>query len=426
MSESPPSAGRDQAVFSDRVRQIVVAIAVISLVATIGALVFGKKLEPPPNQPRDSYGHGALSHRAFLETLWELGFHAQRWTRPSHDSVSAPLLVIEPNADVVMIDGREHDLASLVRQRITANRPTIVVLPKWEPSLMGLVEPTEPWKLAPLLSLVPGTTLSLVRGELTDARDTVAAQDESGRAFELSLRWPQRVAGGIPVLSDERGAFVVRDEKSMVYVVADPDLVHSFDVQRADHMAFWESFLRETLHTDTVIVDEVFHGEVETRSLAELFAGWPGALALVHAGLVVLVILAMGRRRFGPPQPLPEALGRGPREVIDVAASVLANGTRVGTLATRYVEGAVTDLHRRLGLSEGKSIEQRAELVDAAAERRRIPPRARELLAKARALEGTRRAGEAIAIAREAAYFRTKMVGGRPADTRPARAEPRA
>ena len=408
MSETAAERG---AVFSDRMRRVVVAIGVMSLVATIGALVFGKKLAPPPNQPRDSYGHGALSHRAFLETLWALGFHAQRWTRPTHESVSAPLFVIEPNSALVIIDGREHDLAGLIRARITADRPTIVVLPKWEPGMMGLVEPVDWWRVEPLLSLIPGTPLSLDRGELTDARETITARDERGAEHRLDLRWPQRIVGGVPVLSDEHGAFVVRDPKSLVYVVAEPDLLHSFNVQRADHMAFWSSFLRDDLHTDTVVIDEVFHGDVQTRSLAELFAGWPGALALIHAGLIVVVILAMGRRRFGPPQPMADAMGRGPREVIDVAASVLANGTRVGTLATRYVEGAVTDLHRRLGLTEGKSIEQRAEQVDAAAQRRRIVPRARELLAKARALEGTRRAGDALAIAREAAYFRAKMVG---------------
>jgi len=420
---SEESASGGGAVFSDRIRRIVVAIAVLSLVATLGAIVFGKKLAPVPNQPRDSYGHGPLSHRAFLETLWALGLHAQRWTQPSHEGVSAPLFVIEPNSDVVVIEGREHDLAELVRARITANRPTIVVLPKWEPAMMGLVSPSESWSMSSLLSLAPGMDLSLQRVELTDAREAITARDERGAEYQLDLRWPQRVSGGVPVLSDAHGAFVVRDEKSLVYVVAEPDLLHSFNVQRADHMAFWQSFLRDGLHTDTVVIDEVFHGEVQTRSLAELFSGWPGALALVHLGWIVIVVLAMGRRRFGPPQPAPDALGRGPREVIDVAASVLANGTRVGTLATRYVEGAVTDLHRRLGLSEGKSVEQRAELVDAAAQRRRIVPRARELLAKARALEGTRRTGDAIAIAREAAYFRSKMVGvkGAPeSDTPPA------
>lgn len=409
-SETRPAS----AVFGERTRSIVVAIALISLVATIGSMVFGRRLAPPPAQPRDSYGHGPLGHRAFLETLRALGIHAERWTLPTHEPVSAPLWVIEPNSDVMVIEGHDHSLEELVRTRYEAERITILVLPKWELGLLGTVSEVPGYDVYPVVRAASCIReLRIDRPPLTDTRDTIQARDEDGLEWELSLRWPQRLIGGIPVLSDEHGAFVVRDPKSLVFVVSDPDLLHSSNVQRADHMAFWHAFVRDRLDADTVVIDEVFHGAVETRSLAELFAEWPGVLALFHAGLIVAVILAMGRRRFGPPQPVPEALGRGPREVIEVAASVLANGSRVGTLASRYVEGLVGELHRRLGLREGKSIEQRAEQVDAAAAGRRLEPKARELLARAHALEGTRRAGEAIAIAREAAHFRGKMIGAR-------------
>lgn len=403
------SAGGDRALFSDRVRAVVIAIAVISVIATTGALVLGRRLAPPPAQPRDSYGGGPLGHRAFVETLRALGVRVERWSRPDYHPVGAPLFLLEPNQPWITVQGHTTTLGELVRTRITEERPTILVLPKWSPGPLGMVVDTELREVYALLDELP-MRLTVSRGPLDDEWATIDAHDDVGTARRLELRWPQRIEGGTPVLWDDHGSFVVSDPKGVLFVVSDPDLVHSFDVHRGDHAAWWRDFVRDRLHADAIVIDEVFHGAVQTRSLAELFGRWPGVLVLAHGALIALVLLLTGRKRFGPPDPVPEALGRGPREVIDVAASVLANGSRIPTLALRYVEDVVGDLHRRLGLTEGKTLEKRAELVDLAAQRRGVEPRAALLLHAARALEHTRRAREALGIARQAAELRATLL----------------
>ncbi len=409
----------DRTLFSsDRVRAGVVAIAVLSLVATFAALVFGRRLSSPPAQPRDSYGAGALGHRAFLETLRAMDVNVTRWTRPEWDSIGAPLFLIEPNGPEVTVQGRTTSLGELVRGRMTMDRRTILVLPKWSPGMLGMVQ-DDPWYVVEdLLDELP-MRLTLVRVPVTDEWSTIDARVD-GAASRLELRWPQRVEGGVPILADHEGSFVVSDPKGLLFVVSDPDLLHSFNLQRGDHAAFWRDFVRERLGAESVVIDEIFHGSVQTRSLAELFGRWPGVLVLAHGALIVLVLLLMGRKRFGPPAPVPEALGRGPREVIDVAASVLANGSRLPTLSLRYVEDLVGDLHRRLGVSEGKTLDERAAVVDRAAQTRHVQPRAALLLNAARALEGTRRAREALSIARQAAEFRAAVLdaGKRPATSK--------
>jgi hypothetical protein len=131
---------------------------------------------------------------------------------------------------------------------------------------------------------------------------------------------------------------------------------------------------------------------------------------LIHGAFLALTVMWMGRKRFGPPAPASEGLGPGPREVIGVAASVLENGSRETTLATRYVESLVMDLHRRLGLQEGKGLEERAAQIDLAARTRGIEPLATTLLQNARAIEGSANTREALPLARKAAEFRKGLL----------------
>jgi hypothetical protein len=415
----------DRAVFTDRTRPFVAGVAILSFVATIAALVFGPQLASREAQPRDSYGGGPLGHRAFVETLDALGVRVTRWTRPRWDEVSAPLFLIEPNDRAIVVEDEYYDVGDIVRARMTADLVTVLVLPKWDPAMFGAVEPSSFRDLESLLESLPlHVELVYVDEDERFRWQSFTAREADGTARALELRAPRRITGGEPVLSDGAGSFVVSDDKHLLYVVSDPDLLHSFNLQRGDHAAFWSHFVRETLHADAITIDEVFHGTTATRSITELFASWPGVLALVHAAFMVIVLLAMGRKRFGPPDPIPEALGRGPREVIDVAASVLANGTRVPTLALRYVEDLVSDLHRRLALGEAKTDDERAQLVDAAAKRRDVAPRAVEILATARALESRRRAGEALALARDASFFRARMLRSASTESPPPKERP--
>lgn len=408
----------DRALFSERTRTVVFSIAVLSLVATFAALVFGRRLSSPPPQPRDSYGMGPLGHHAFVSTLEALNIGVVRWTQPRWDAVQTPLFIIEPNAPELTIEGRTVGLGDLVRTRMTAERPTVLVLPKWSPAWLGSVAPDPVRDLYALLDELP-VALAVERMPPGDEWAALDVVDDSGVTRRLELRWPQRVTGGVPLVADDAGSFVVSDPKGMLFVVSDPDLLHNFNIQRGDHAAFWGAFIRDRLRAESVVIDEVFHGAIEVRSFAELFGEWPGVLVLIHGVFVALTVLLMGRKRFGPPAPAAEGFGPGPREVIGVAASVLENGSRVSTLAARYIEGLVFDLHRQLGLHDGKGVDERATQIDAVARSRDVAPLAAELMENARALEGSAKAGAALALARKAAEFRAQLLDAkRPMGTR--------
>ncbi len=423
-SDSDPlrTENAEGATFTERTRAIVVALGTVSLVATIVILVFGRSLAPPPAQPRDSYGRGPLGHRAWVETMQALGVHVVRWTQPDYDSVTAPLFLIEPDAaSIEAPDGRTVTIADLCRERAAAGRLTVIVLPKWKLGALGDVAPEQTWRVEELLAGTPFESAQLVwQPGVTADRTIIAATSPRLGARTLEIPWPQTVAGATPVVTGPTGSFVLASPDERTFLVSDPDLLHNFDVQRADHAALTYDFVTMILHADTIVVDEVFHEHVETRSLAQLFARFPGVLALVHGGLVVLVVLLYGRRRFGPPRAEPMVYGRGPREIIEVAAGVLAAGQSIDRLAPRYVEQVLLDAHRRLGLTEGKTLAQKAAALDARLVRRGLAPDAVRLLETShRATRDT-----ALALAARAARLRESLLGVKAAEGPPRRAAP--
>ena len=400
------------AAFSDRARMLVLVVAILSLLGTIGALVFGRQLAPPPAQPRDSYGRGPLGHRAWLETMRGLGVHVVRWTEADYSSVSAPLFFIEPDRAVTEAPGHTLVLADIVNERIEAGRITVLVLPKWTIGMFGSAGPELPSLLRRLLDGTPMGQAELNwPPNISSARVAIDLAPGVLGARHVELPWPQTMNHVTAVAEGPDGAFIARDATNRFFVVSDPDLLHNFDVQRADHAALSHDFITEVLHADTIVVDEIFHEHIETRTLSELFARFPGILALVHGVLVILIVLLMGRKRFGPPAIEKAAYGRGPREVIEVAAAVLASGQKVEHLAPRYVEHMVLDTHRRLGLTEGKTIAQKASVLDALATRRGLTPDAERLLASA----GSPSRETALLLAARASLFRQSLLGARAA-----------
>ncbi len=408
MSGNTENENAPGAAFSDRARTLVIVVAMLSLFGTIGALVFGRQFAPPPAEPRDSYGRGALGHRAWLETMRALDVRVVRWTQPDYTNVSAPLFFIEPDRAETEASGQTLRIADIVNERTAAGRITVLVLPKWTIGMIGLVGPELP---ALLRQLLDGTPLGQAQVHWPPAisRERVAIDTAPGLLGprHLELPWPQTMTNATAVVEGPDGAFIARDSTSRFFVISDPDLLHNFDVQRADHAALSRDFISLALHADTIVVDEIFHEHIETRTLSELFARFPGILALAHGGIVILIVLLMGRKRFGPPAVEAAPYGRGPREVIEVAAGVLASGQKVERLAPRYIEHVILDTHRRLGLAEGKTIAQKAVAIDHVAQRRGLTPDAERLLANAASASRD----TALALANRANRFRASLLG---------------
>lgn len=377
-------------IVSDRARGVVMALGALSLVASVVAMVYGRKLSPREISPHDSYGRGPLGTRVLVEALPHHGIGAARETDLVRvQTARAPVLFLAPDSSVVSIAGHEHSLASVLMRRSANGLISVVVLPKWDLSGMGVAAPVSAAELNALV-VATGMALEVEHAGDPEDRPTERAMSSFGlRGEKVVLPYAQTVNGGSRILASiAEGALVVVDASETVYLVSDSDLVANYDIHRADHAELVVSLLR-SLGARSVVVDEVFHGRTQTKSLAEALGEWPGVLVLVQGSLLAVAALLAGRKRFGKPLAPQDAYGRGPREAIEVAADVLTLGRVPTRLASRYVELMIRDLHRRAALREdGHSIDtlEAARALDRLGSQRGRAKAAERLLLDGRAL----------------------------------------
>ncbi|MEO0322550.1 MAG: hypothetical protein AAF447_06315 [Myxococcota bacterium] len=399
-------------VFSPRVRRLVLGVALASSVAVLTGLLYGARLVQPTATPRDSLGNGPLGHQAFLVVLERLGIQSYQSRGDRFAGPTAPLVFLDPTLEA-RVEGRERTLEEALEERRARNLPTVLVLPKWHLQI-GLSADDPPARAdgidevaAVAAAAFPGEDLSVERGVRDGASHTL-----HGTLGDFAAEIPDLQAfAAIPsaaevLLEAPRGAVVLA--LGSLVVVSDPDLVHSFNLHRADHVRVWLALL-ERFGSDVVVVDEVFHGHGKVLRLGEALGQFPAVLVVAQLLLLAFLVLARGARRFGPPLRAAE-VGRGPREAIAVSAHVLADGQPLSRLAQRYVAEAIADAHRRLGLPPATTAEERALRLDEVAERRGVGTAAVRLLGEAQRLDAKAPAGASWALVRAAHRFRHTLL----------------
>lgn len=377
-------------ILSERARGVVMAIGALSLVASVVAMVYGRKLSPREISPHDSYGRGPLGTRVVYEALPRLGIRAMRETEVGRvRTTESPVLFLAPDSPSQDIDGRLVQLAEIVRTRREHHRVSIIVLPKWELDTVGVATPLGETSLH-AFATATGLELEYVHvGRYTDRPKVRAIHTEGLAASNIEVPYPQALVGGYAILASiTEGALVVTNDDRTVAVVSDSDLVANFASHRSGNSDLFVALLR-SMHVRSVVVDETFHGRHDSKSLAEALGEWPGVLILIHGAFLACAALLAGRKRFGKAKKSKAAYGRGPREAIAVSADVLTMGRAPLRLAIRYVDLMIRDLHRRLGLREdGHAVEvaHAAEAIDRLAAQRKRPAGVALLLRDAHAV----------------------------------------
>lgn len=411
-------------IFTPGVRRFVFVVALASFAATVTGLLYGAGLTEPTPGHQDSYGDGPIGHRAFVELLEELGYHVTRSQRDDFVTPSAPVLFLEPSERAV-VDGVEHTIADVLFER--TGRPSLLVVSKWrfDPST-AQVEPATGSQITALLDAAyPGWEVGIDNeGDMHDDARVHSLDGTLGR-FEVEVPWLQTFRN-VPdhadvLLRASSGPVVIRETGSGLVVVSDPDLVHSWNLHRRDNARLWTEMLATSFATDTVVVDEVFHGHSSQLSLATALGSFPAVLLTAHFLGLLLLLFLVGSKRFGPAVPPPAPYASGPGESIGVAASVLAEGETPGRLAWGYVEQVLADVADRLGVAQNVvDGPARAVAIDRIAERRGVRPLAQKLLNEARNLGGSsdRRTRAAIEVARRAHAFRRRLLTPTPKESR--------
>lgn len=400
-----------------RLRALVFAAGVLSLVGTLAALLFGSRFSEPTPHPPDSYSRGPIGQRAFVETLDALGVHVVRFRSGRYDDVQVPLWFIEPDLRAAKRGRHKYDLAKIIAQRESHGRWTVVVLGKWKLDAGGTASAVADSTLTDVLdAAAPGARLA-VAVAANDVPRPIVLRGSLGR-FQVDVPRLQTLepnARLIPLESAGARVVIGRVAGTHVLLVSDPDLLHNFDTQRADHAALALRLVRGELHSDTIAVDEVFHGHAELASLSAALGEYPAVLLPIQALALALLVAIAGFVRFGPSVPPAPARRAGPAAAVSVGGSVLAVGQPAWLLASSYVERALDELALHYNVTE-VGARARAQRIDEIAERRGVAPRAVSLLDETAQLDPRRPAPfRALAVARAAWKFRRQLGNRRPA-----------
>lgn len=405
-------------VFSPWMRRLVLGVIFVSCCGVVFGLLWGARFALPQAGETDSLGGGPLGHRVFAETLERAGMHVLQMRSDRYASATAPMFFIEPQHEA-RVEGRLHRLQDVLIERNAAGAKSVVVLPKWSFQVGLVMDGAVSRVSADRIGKVM-TAIDFAAGGATPAQVSMQAGQSDdvleGILGSFSVQVPelqtfvQPPVGCTVLLESARGAVVVELSNGTI-IVSDPDLIHSFNLHRADHAALWFTLLQR-IGGDTVIIDETFHGHGKVLSLKEALGQFPAVLIVIHVLALLMLIFMLGSKRFGPPEEA-RGYGAGPQEAISVAASVLADGQTIGRLTYNYVVEVLQDLHRQLGLPEGSSLHARAQRIDAAAKQQRVPPLAEKLLSEAQAIADSRQKADAWKIARAAYGFRSRMLGQR-------------
>jgi len=354
----------------------------VAFVATTIAALYRDRFDTSRGAHQDSYSTRELGHRAFFEVLDAFGFDPVRIRSSDGLHTSRPLLFIEPTALEISLESRKLNLAQVIEERTKRGLQSVVVLSKWTSPPLGRGG-----------VILAGSDVQLALLRALGFKNTDVNYNSHKKPNEPPTLWfrspTSKLAIQIPYLqvlqgqdlyfaSSSLGSLLAR--RKSVIVVSDTDLLHNFNLQRADHAKFWYALFRHGLKTQSVAIDEVFHGHGLERSLFKLLGRFPAVLLVLHVYLLVIIVLVIGFSRFGPPQVMPSELKRGPEEIIEVSASVLSTGRTVLQLSADYTLAILEDISSHLALS-ALDWQKRAQAIDDLAEKKGIEPQAKAMLA---------------------------------------------
>lgn len=416
----------DGSIFRPAVRRGVYIVCVLSAAAYLVSMLWGRRLSDIQATPQDSYGNGPIGHRALAEFAEGLGFHVLQNRSSNYAGPETPMLFVAPSTEA-RVDGHIHELWRSLDARRDADRPSIVVLPKWDmltgPSGAPIAgEPAHP--------VAPGHLGQVLRAALSAPGQEPLEEDlltvDEGETFQVTgllgefevsaadlqvLKKPP--ANALVLLETEAGALAL--EHDGVLLLTDPGLLLNYNLHRSDHGALVAALL--AYHTaDTIIIDETFHGHGRSYSLGAALGEFPAILIVVQGIVVLLLLLASGMHRFGPPAGRRMRDG-GPGALITVTGQVLADGTPSVNLVHLYLVALFDDLlHRNNTNPEGLPNSEKARLTDGIANRFGVPAKAEDLLLRAGSLPRGADA-EAFAVAREAHEFYRRLLPSRSQET---------
>jgi len=399
--------------FALRTVLIIIAIGGAAVAGLVYLSLYGRDYGEPLTVQANTFSRSSIGHKAFFQTLRELGVAVQlsRFATIDKTGPSDLLVVAEPSS--------EEDNADLL-ESLESMPQALLILPKWK----ATPQASNPHWASGLYLVVRQEVLSVYSAAIGEAklvRHTGTAILPAGRFFEgaIKLSEPQYIKddGLTPLIAAPDGILLgeYAREGHRLWVLADPDLISNQGIEKADNAAVAVAILR-TLQKPGghVIFDETVHGFGESPTLLRKVFQLPYVIVTVTAAIAVLLLVWAGAARFGAAQASEPVLAAGKGTLIRNAAALLSLGKSVGMVLSTYLRIEMTEAMREMRGPGGLDEAGQAHWLDRQAERRGLALRLAPLRAAAQALAQSSRPDmrQALRLASDLHQWKQEMLNG--------------
>ncbi|CAN7385208.1 hypothetical protein LJR164_002363 [Phenylobacterium sp. LjRoot164] len=392
--------------FSPMVMLVLVLVGCVSL-AGLGLLAaYEPELRSGDNGQGHALSRSAVGFAAVARLLEASGTPVVMRRGELSATAAEGLLVLTPGPGTSgsRVSDIEHD------------GPTLVVLPKWvtipHPVRRAWVRVAAPLGDDASLKVLPAAWRSGLTLQQRPGTAAVRLRRPDGRAVGVqpavenlrTLSGP----GWIPVVVDEAGRGVlVMNQKTGVYVLADPDFLDTAGMKRLDGARAAIAMLSVIRAEGTpVVFDLTLHGFERSLNPLRLMLEPPllgATLCLLAALLLVGVQAAV---RFGPARGQARAVALGKRALADNTAGLVRMARREHRMAAPYGELVRTEAARAVGAPRGLEGDELDGVLDRLGAAGGSTYRISTLIERARA---ARTKGDLMEVARDLYRWRQEM-----------------
>lgn len=310
-------------------KNVAIGLGVLTAVSFVTGLLFamlGTDTKEARSRRTDTFSRSAVGHRALVDLLRaaKVPVTVSRARTAQKADSRTVLLLIEPQRDAD--DPTADDMPKLVRD--SGADDVIVVLPKWEPfgyhDTPGWIRSVDPVPHERVRDVLKATHLPEASVEDGDGQFTDAPFD----APRPTLDYPQVLSGVEPIVGDGIGTLVGQTQAygKRVWIISDPDVLNNAGLFQGENAQFMLALLAHIVGNRAVVIDETLHGFTIVEGVWPRLFEFPLVLTTLQVGLVLMLLLWAGMRRFGPPVADVAALGRGRAALISNTARLLWYG----------------------------------------------------------------------------------------------------
>ena len=346
--------------FSARVVAILVAIAVISFGGVMVMAGWAPELRDRNQAGDHPYSTSALGYNGFVRLMEAQGYpiRVSRLERDLETRDWGLMILTLPaygNLDVI--------------EETSFQLPVMAVLPKW----YGRADPLNPARQADTRFIDARTMNDRLRTIYPDAEilrvstSTEVEGDFEAGAVKPDVRLQLIQSSDLEtVVGTEDGALVAFDPVRGIYILADPDMMNTFGLARAENAVFATrlvNYLRSS-ENEPILMDATLHGFSRSENLLKMLFSVPyiGATLVALASALLLGWAAIVR--FGPPAREARAIALGKQALADNTAGLVTMARREMKMAPGYAGLIRRRLARTLGLPRSLPEAQLTEMFD--------------------------------------------------------------